>query len=154
MKRICKCGVEYRYNIEEKMTEFITDNGTVIPVKFCHECGGDLSRIDLNELLSTYFNKEDFIEAAKQWDNNGLDVVCLYRGDTILFRNTGYRKDFKVNLSMILDGHWYVSKNKSDVEESTIIETIQAEPVEREIIVDRFHNRKPFPDAIKDDSCF
>lgn len=111
MKRICRCGLEYNFNIELMRNEFITESGTVVPVKFCHECGDDLNDINLNVLLKQYFTQTNFMNALRKWDEVSIEVICLYRGKIHVFGDSiEYRKDFQVNAGMILEGEWYISK--------------------------------------------
>lgn len=149
MRRVCRCGLEYRYNIEEMRTEYVTDNGTLIPVKFCHECGGQLDKLDLNTLLSEYFVKTDFNSAVKEWDEYSLDAICLYEGTITVFKSElEFRSDFKVHLGMILEGDWYVSKRNS-----TIKDVVKPKPGKKRI-APSYPGRPSYMKNIDMDSVF
>lgn len=112
MKVTCRCGIDYSYNIEKGITEHIVNSELKIPIKFCHECGGQFDKLNLQQILEDNFEHLPFNRVISIWyNNNGIEAVCLYRqGIHIFGKDLIYRSDFKIHLGMILEGEWYISK--------------------------------------------
>lgn len=57
------------------------------------------------------FERTDFMTALRSWDEFNKKVKCIYMQELYEFGTDSiWRKDFKVNGGMILDGMWFVEK--------------------------------------------
>lgn len=57
------------------------------------------------------FIETDFMTALTKWDSLNKKVKCIYLQKLYEFNtDTEWKKDFKVNGGMILDGKWFVEK--------------------------------------------